>query len=98
MNPHTASGTLVADGVLVSCYTEAVPPETAQMTVTGLLFLRHFLPQFVQDKIVHEMDESGYNVMTRWGLSILHFVGVAQETLDWSKYVLATYLSVSTMA
>ncbi len=42
--PHTTGGSLVVDGVLVSCYTNLLPPTIAHQALAPVRFLYHTLP------------------------------------------------------
>ncbi len=42
--PHTTGGSLVVDGVLVSCYTDLLPPTIAHNALAPVRFLYHTLP------------------------------------------------------
>ncbi len=42
--PHTTGGSLVVDGVLVSCYTDLLPPTIAHHALAPVRFLYHTLP------------------------------------------------------
>ena len=43
-NPHTLSGTLVVDGILVSSYTRAIQPQTAHSTLSFVRALYRLMP------------------------------------------------------
>ncbi len=57
--PHTSSGSLIVDDVLVSCYTTVLPPLAQQVLLTPLAWLYRWLPSAVYDRVVPYHKETG---------------------------------------
>ena len=59
-NPHTPSGTIVVDGVLSSCYTASYDQSLAHLGITLFLIMRPITPQWILDRYVYEILDSGF--------------------------------------
>ncbi len=57
--PHTTGGSLVVDGVLVSCYTNLLPPTIAHQALAPVRFLYHTLPDSYFRFLLPYDQESG---------------------------------------
>ncbi len=57
--PHTASGTLIVDGVLVSCYSTVVPVWVQRVLVTPLAWLYRWLPSTLCHKVLPSDGQAG---------------------------------------
>ncbi len=57
--PHTSSGCLVVDDVLVSCYTTVLPPWAQHVLLTPFAWLYRWLPSSIYDRVVPYHKETG---------------------------------------